>query len=84
MAKSLEISFWTKLNEETDYPSGRETSHVLGAIISHWILVTTRPEDAPENSTDERREKIDADYFFSHVGFPLRDVMPQDSTFAAG
>jgi hypothetical protein len=68
MAKSLEISFWTKLKEQIDYPSGRETSHVLGAIISNRILATTRPEDAPENSTDERREKSMLTIFSAMLG----------------
>jgi hypothetical protein len=44
----------------------------------HWILVTTRSGDASENSTHDRREKIDIDCFLNSAGFLIIDMMPQD------
>jgi hypothetical protein len=43
----------------------------------HCILVTTRPGDASENSTDDRREQIDTGRSFSLAGCLIIDAMPK-------
>jgi hypothetical protein len=45
----------------------QDRGRVLDYVESfpHWILITTRPGDASENSIDDRRRKINAGRFFS-------------------